>query len=350
LKPAHLRVDVDLSTSSWKQDLERGAREARILATNLAVALFNCEESKLKDLAAVIRQTQSPISTWLLFPASRGVIHALRRTFPRVKIAAGTNADFYFLNQPPRDRELADFTTFAIHPQTHATDNRSLVETLAIQAETVANARRVTGGLPVVVSPVTLKARFNPDATAPDPPLPPGELPSQVDPRQMSLFGAAWTVVSLKYLAEAGASSVTFYETTGWRGVMELAGGSALPHKFRSVPGGVFPIYHVLADIAEFKGGKVLPLRSNAPLAVDGIALRKDGRTRVILANFTGVALCVALPNGIVIAGVRTLDETSSFSAMKYPVRFLRTMGRAVDPGCLTLSRYSVARIDLKER
>ncbi len=72
----------------------------------------------------------------------------------------------------------------------------------------------------------------------------PGELPPQVDVRQMSLFGACWTAGSFKYLAEAGTQSITFYETTGWRGVMETEAGSPLPELFRSLPGTVFPMYH----------------------------------------------------------------------------------------------------------
>ena len=63
-------------------------------------------------------------------------------------------------------------------------------------------------------------------------------LPSSVDPRQMSLFGAAWTLGSVKYLAESQVASVTYYETGGWRGVLEIEAGSPAPRQFRSIPGG----------------------------------------------------------------------------------------------------------------
>ena len=48
----------------------------------------------------------------------------------------------------------------------------------------------------------------------------------------MSLFGAAWTLGSLKYLCESETHSLTYYETTGWRGVMEIEFGSNVPEKF----------------------------------------------------------------------------------------------------------------------
>jgi D-apionolactonase len=349
LKLSHLRVDVDFSRPDWRRDLERAARAARALGAALEIALVDCDEEKLKDLSSVIQASRAKVGAWLLFPASPKLIPLLRSIGPRAKIGSGTNADFYHFNQSPPGGALFDFATYSIHPQTHASDSRSLVESLEMQAQTAAQARRLAGGLPVAVSPVTLKPRFNPDATAPEPPPAPGELPSQVDARQMSLFGAAWTAVSLKYLAEGGAVSVTFYETTGWRGVMELAEGPALPRMFRSIANSVFPLYHVLADAAEFAGGQVLPTRSSNPLAVDGLALRTTGNTRVIVANFTGE------PQRVVLAGagergfVRLLDERSAPEAIASPEKYRRRKPRSVRLTNLLLPRYAVARIDLQE-
>jgi hypothetical protein len=107
--------------------------------------------------------------------------------------------------------------TFAITAEVHAFDNASVVETLEAQAAAAHSARQLAGARPVIVSPVTFKMRHNPYATGAVPPTPPGQLPTQVDLRQMSLLGAGWTMGSLKYLAESGVSSVTYYETTGWR-------------------------------------------------------------------------------------------------------------------------------------
>jgi len=266
-----------------------------------------------------------------------------------VRFAAGSNADYIFLarSTPPLDQ--TDALTFAIHPQEHAFDNASLAETLACQAVVVASARRLGHGLPVLVSPVTLKRRFNPHATAPEPPTPPGQLPPAVDARQMSLFGAGWTVGSLKYLAAAGAASVTYYETTGWRGVMETATGSpAAP--FRELAGAVFPLYHVLADVGEFAGGAALPGRSSEPLAVEGLALRRADRLRVLLANLTDApqtAQARGLPAEV---EVRALDASNAEVAMRAPEAYRSSPGavRRTEAGSLTLTLppYAVARID----
>jgi hypothetical protein len=144
-----------------------------------------------------------------------------------------------------------------VNPQVHAFDNASLVETLETLPATVQSARQFCGDLPIRISPISLMPRFNVVATGPEPELAPGELPQPVDARQMSLFGAAWTLGALARLAQSEAARLTFYETTGWRGVMETAMGAAST-AFHSLPGAVFPLYHVLADFGGFAGAQVL--------------------------------------------------------------------------------------------
>ncbi len=245
---------------------------------------------------------------------------------------------------------MLDFVAFAVNPQVHAFDNASLVETLEGQAAAVASARRLAGDVPVAVSPVTLKPRRNPYATGPEPAAAAGELPPQVDVRQMSLFGAGWTAGSLKRLSEAGAGRITYYETTGWRGVMETESGSPLPGKFRSLPGGVFPLYHVLADAAEFAGGEVVASRSSDPLRVDGVALRRGSEVRVIAANFSDQPARVTLRRLGPRARVRMLDETTAIEAMAAPEAFRARVVEEVSTSCgdldIVLRPYAVARID----
>ena len=101
----------------------------------------------------------------------------------------------------------------------------------------------------VVKFDLCLLPRFNPNATGPEPDPAPGQLPPQVDVRQMSIFGAACTVGSLKYLLGSGLEAVTYFETTGCRGLMERVDGCPLSEDFHSDPATVFPLYHVLADV-----------------------------------------------------------------------------------------------------
>jgi len=212
-----------------------------------------------------------------------------------------------------------DFVNYSINPQVHAFDNLSLVETLSAQAETVKSARKFSNNKPISVSPITLKMRFNPNATAPEANLESGQLPSQVDVRQMSLFGAAWTLGSLKYLCESETHSLTYYETTGWRGVMEVEFGSHVPEKFYSLRGAVFPLYHVFADVGEFADGEIITTSSSNPLKITGLAVNKEGRTRVILANLGLEVLQLTVQNLSSSVHIRHLNESNVEQAMQSP-------------------------------
>lgn len=358
LRLSHLRADIRLSQPSWPDTLRRAAGEAAAIGAGLEIALHLAADSA--PLAALRRLLAEPglrIKRWLIFrdgekTTSRETLELARRHLADrgEPLAAGTDAFFAELNRSRPPVDLADLITYSINPLVHAFDNASMVETLAAQAVTLQSARQFAGGHPIVVSPVTFKMRWNPNATASEPPPAPGELPSQVDERQMSLFGAGWTLGSLKYLAEGGAASVTYYETTGWRGVMETAEGSPLPDRFRSVPGGVYPMWHVFADVGEFSGGEALTSYSSDSLTVDGLVLRQAGRTRILLANFTPDEQALDLPDVSGSWRMRRLDETCALAAMTDPEGYRSDPGQSVqaaeDGLRLRLPPFSLLRLD----
>ena len=357
LNLSHLRVDVDLTQPDYEATLRRAMDEARALGIPLELALFltDAAAEELQAFAEVVEQVKPPIGTYLIFHKTESSTSAqwvdqARRYLTGAKIGAGTNAYFTDLNRGRPLVDALDLVCYSINPQVHAFDNSSLKETLEAQAVTVESTRQFTDGLPIAVTPVTLLARFNPNATGPEPEPAPGELPTQVDIRQMSLFGAGWTLGSIKYLSESGVSSVTYYETSGWRGVLETTTGSPLPEKFRSFPGGVFPLYHILADVGEFAGGEVLVSKSSDPLKTEGIVLRKNGKTRTLLANLTPDSQQVRVQDLAETVRVRHLDETNAHDAMASPETFRAERGELVQTtnGTLELNLfpYAVAQID----
>jgi hypothetical protein len=204
--------------------------------------------------------------------------------------------------------------------------------------------------LPVAVGPITLRPRFNPHATGPEPEAGPGELPRQVDTRQASLFCAGWFVGSVRALALAGASRLTFFETTGWRGVMETEAGSPLSEVFRSLPGAVFPVYHALADVGEFAGGRVLPVKLDPRARVEALALAHGDRLRVLVANLGPTARRVRVAGLRSRAEVTPLSGSNAVEAMSQPRRFRAGRGEPVvtDEGVLErdVPAFSLVRID----
>lgn len=361
LRLAHLRVDLDLASGAYEPSLQRAAHEARALGAALEVALFcsDATATELDGLAALIATREIPIGAWLLFQHGQrvtppGLVQEARRALgpyaPSASFAGGTNVYFTELNRGRPELDDDSGVCYSINPQVHAFDNASLTEALEAQAATVASARQLYGARPILVSPITFRPRFNPNATGPVPEPPSGELPWPVDPRQMSLFGAGWTLGSLKRLAEAGAASVTYYETTGWRGVIETEAGPPLPERFRSWAGAAFPLYHVLADLGEYRGGEVVASRSSQPLTLDGMILEQGGRRCTIVANLSHGLQRVRVAVGAVAVHIRMLDQRTAHAAAEDPAAFRGLPGiqRAIHDGALELELppYAVARIE----
>jgi hypothetical protein len=131
--------------------------------------------------------------------------------------------------------------------------------------------------------------RFNPNATGPEPQISPNELPTQVDTRQMSLFGAAWTMGSLKYLSQHDAVSLTYFETIGSRGLLQGSQEPLYPGKFKSKKGMLFPVYWVFKQLLEGDKVEIIESESSQPLKLEVIAWESGSKQKMMVANFTSV-------------------------------------------------------------
>lgn len=363
-RPAHLRVDLKLAEASHAAALERAINESRILQVPLELALHvsGNAEAELAGLAKVLAAQKAKADRCLIYHTAEKSLQAkwvkLAREALKGQAASfggGTNAYMAELNRERPETADLDFLCFSLNPQVHAFDNATMVENLEAQADAVNSIRQFAGGKQIVVSPVTLKPRFNPNATGAEEKPAADVMPVQVDPRQLSLFGAGWTLGSLKYLAESGAQSATYYETHGARGLMELRTGSRWPKQFASQAGMVFPLYHVIADFNEFAGGDVLACSSSKPLEMDGVILRKNGRQRMLVANLTPESeiVRVAWPSALRRVRVKKLDDQSVREATSTPEAWRMQPGDAITlSGAsleLALGPYAIARIDTAE-
>jgi hypothetical protein len=220
---------------------------------------------------------------------------SLRKTFPRAKIGGGTDAFFTELNRERTPTKDLDFVTFSINPQCHASDNATIIENLEAQKDIVQSCRAFAGNKAIHVGPVTFKMRWNPAATSKDKSNA-DTLPPSVDPRHLSMIGAAWMLGTFKYLAENNVASITFFETCGWLGIMPHPDQS-WPDTFMDEDDLVYPLYIVLKELLAHRPKRVVKLKSNYPLVVDGLALTDpDGRLFVYVVNFTGNDQLVTFP------------------------------------------------------
>lgn len=359
LSPAHLRVDLHFSEQAWLQVLMRAVNEANAIgcALELALHLANNAELELQALRDALAKVGSRIARVLVFRDSEKSTDAMwvdkARTILQLDAPVGGGTDAYFteLNRERPQAEHFDVVSYSINPQVHAFDDASLVETLEVVPVTVATAKTFCGGKPIIISPITFRIRWNPNATSAPPPTPAGELPDRVDTRQMSLFGAGWTLGSFKHLCATDVQALTYFETTGWFGVMERDSGSPLPDKFFSIAGSVFPMYHVLADIGDFTGGEYIECNSSQSQRVEALILTQEGRLRVMLANFTMDEQTVIL-NGLpalMFVG-RSLNADNALYAMTDPEAYRQHQDMRFDvrDGTLqvTLPPYGLLTLD----
>jgi hypothetical protein len=355
---AHLRADVHLQREGWAQRLGRARRQAQELGCPLEIAVFleNADTAGLGQLAPMIAQV--PVRRVLVYRADAestpgADVAAARAALPSgTPFGGGTDLNFAELNRSRPDVAAMDAIAFPINPQVHSADEDSMVETAEGVRAVIRTARSFAAGRPVLVSPISLRPRFNPDE--PDvPDGPTATLPGNADPRQLSLFGACWALVTMKALAEEGAHATTWFETTGPRGVID--GDTAQPASslFPAHPGLVFPVYHLLRDVCEFGGAPLLAC-SGDPLRAAAIAVRRGDRSAILVANLRPEpsAIEVRLPrrlpgNGVTIRRLNTMTATA---AMLSPESFRsHAQAQPVHGSTLRLDLvpYEYSRLDL---
>jgi hypothetical protein len=359
LRPAHLHLVLDLGRDGWRWKLATATAQAEQLNAALELEVTGATGSTgWDDLAQALAQSGIPVARVFVYPAGKldstaEELSAARTAFAAsgiaTQIGGGTRAYFTELNRATLPLAEMEVATYTINPQVHAFDNASLTETLAAQAETVRSTRAIVGERPIAVGPVTLAPRFNPNATGAEALLPEGVLPPSVDYRQPSLFAAGWLAGSISALANAGADALTYFDTTGWKGLIERSDHPLRVHAFYSWPGMVFPVYHVLADVAGFSDGDVLPVAVSDPLQVQALALRDGSRVRLVLANMRDEDATITLDvTGIQEVAQRALNAETVFSAASDAGAFRESGTPIAASGELqvTLPPFGLATID----
>lgn len=372
LAPFHLRADFRLAEPGCRETLIAAAAQAQALAVPLEAAVVIPEEGDrpLAEFAAAWEESGAEAVRWLVFSDHKdattdATLMAARAHLggldPLAAFARGSKGDFVLLNRNRPSPQPGIMLAYGMCPQVHLTDNRTLVESLEGQAWVHRTVARAWPDSRAIATPVTLKR--SPFAMALKKP-PSGAAGStvaetwrsQVDTRQFSLFGAGWTLGVLKRLALNGANSATLFETTGLLGVMA---GHGLPAEvlkshafdFAIEPGWVYPMYHVLADFAEFVGGTAYDMKSDSPLRYDGVLLHVGEKASLLVANLEETAGNLRLEELGNIAGIRRLNESNAMRAMVDPEGYrlapLETCPGDRDGWSIGMKPFEIIRIDL---
>lgn len=301
LGPAHLRAECDLTSEGWAWDLERTKAWAHALGASLEIALWvpSPWEGALQELARVAAGSALPVRRWLLYGCGASATPEGLASFARrmlgplaseAEFAIGTPLHFTELNRARPPAEGAEAVCWSLTPQVHTFDNASLMETLATQGLITRNVRALYPRARLTISPITLKPRDAADRT---------------DRRQFSLFAAAWAAASIKYLAEAGVASLTYFEALGPRGILEEERISLA--------------YYVFAWLARWRGAEVYAVFSSAPLRSVALALGRGTKTAALLANLTNSPQEVLLRPVTQKVRLVRLNEMNAEAAMDDP-------------------------------
>lgn len=327
LSLSYYRIELYLG-AHWRSTWDRATRYRRQLPLPLAVTLqFTgfIQELPLELEEALVADAASLHSILLLqedhhaTPATlvERLVPRLRAMLPGVPIGTGTSHHFAEWNRAGDGLPLLDFTSYPVMPQVHARDTLSLIENLAAQHATIVTAAGRARGVPIHVSPVTLRGNGNRGK----------RLSENVDARQGSLFAAAWTAVSLHYLR--GARAVTYFESAGPCGILPDSGDT------------VYPVYLLLGVIAKFNPDSILESRCEHPLTVDGLALGKATGDRLfIISNFSGELCRVSFDASA--AFFKTLAPDNLEAFLNAPDLFINGAFQPRAEGSLALPPYSL--------
>jgi len=281
LRLAHVRADLHLEAEAWDAALERAAANARLLDVPLELALFLPDDSHavLQELREKAGALCPRVASWLVYRAldrttADGLPATAREALAGVDRDAvfGGGSDGYFveLNRRRPLPRMLERLAFALNPQVHAGDDATLVENLGSLRRMAETLRSFADRTPLAITPVTLRPRVDPCPAAW---RKRAERPFTDDPRQDTSFAAAWTLGFVAAAAEADFASLTLFELTGPRGVLDS--------------GRAFPVLDALADVAALPDARAVAAETRRPERVQTLALRSGVRVRLFLANVT---------------------------------------------------------------
>jgi hypothetical protein len=316
----HLRLALNCSSAS-KSDVEKALAITQRLDINLDLALTAENPEQARNFLGSIQDLNARIRTTFLFSSKDKttpadfVDAAYEVIADKTKIAGGTDLYFTELNRNPECVSFVEQINFSINPQVHSFDDRTLVQNTATQKTIGINAARLAPDKKISVGPITLRPRYNPNATQPDKDVSNTALPSSVDARQRTWFAEAWTAMSLRSISDSKAiSTVTYFQTLGWRGIKELSLGSQDLVNFPSKPGEKFPIWSFFAALKGFT--HMRPTASTSPESVDCLLVKSEGLLKVILVNFSTIEQEVYF-SGIDLSSKKLNPESVTYMEIK---------------------------------
>jgi hypothetical protein len=211
---------------------------------------------------------------------------------------------------------MCDYIGHGVTAITHAADDRSVIESLEGLSHIYRSAGALADERDYRLGLVAIGMRSNPYGSG----VMENSLQNRIamagaDPRQRSLFAAAWAVGAVAATEGHKVSSLALSALVGPFGAIHRREAWVQPGYQESRAVMVYPIFHVLRFMSEMGGAPRLLMRS-AENGIVGVASQDHSGIRVIIANVGTDVSHVSLPHD---AEIRSLNADNFPSAIHDP-------------------------------
>ncbi len=296
----------------------------------------NLKLSAILVSPAVDRKSTLPGSQWPPCPPLAEIYQAAHEAFPGVAIGGGMLTYFTELNRKRPPVEFLDFVSHCTCPIVHAADDLSVMQTLEAMPSITRSARAIMGNdKPYWIGPSTIGMRQNPyGSRVMDNPENRRITMTDDDPRQTSLFAAAWMIGYAASTAEARLQVLTVGAVTGPLGLASVKAAGEINYH---------PAFYAAQGLSAIGGRPRYRCRSSRPDTVAAVAgTDRDGNRLTWLANLTGQNQAVSLVGDMTVSQTLVLDE-ESFAQPRVVAGNKDIELRPYAVACLTLAKERIS-------
>lgn len=213
-----IALEIDPDERGW------GDKLAGHLAATPGNIRVNCRLKGHSDPATVLSAIdkalsgRKPVGISLWDTAQEAIDYA-RKLWPDTPIGGGTGAFFTELNRGSLPSRI-DYATWTTNPTVHASDDDTLGESIEPLADILGTAHAKAPSLDLVVGPLTLGMRFNPNATSPEA----RRAEASPDHRQHAVLAASWLLGTIAGFIDAAVKDLIIFEVAGPKGLFQPDG------------------------------------------------------------------------------------------------------------------------------
>lgn len=211
---ASVALEIDPEEQGWREALRQHLAAVQgPVRLNLRMTRESDHADVLESLKAALGDRQ-PIGISMWGALQEAIAHA-REMWPGMPLGGGTGAFFAEFNRGSLPSPV-DYATWTTNPTVHASDDDTLGESIEPLEDVLATAQTKASNLDLVVGPLTLAMRFNPNATSSEARR--AETPP--DPRQHTVLAASWLLGTLAGFVHSAVKDLIVFEAVGPKGLI----------------------------------------------------------------------------------------------------------------------------------